>query len=439
MPVRRTFITGAAVVAATTFAGVVAHADPAPSAAPKDVIQAIADGQAILDVRARYEDVDQANLAPLGQAFTTRVQAGWQTSPYDGFQALVEVAGLFHADDGHYNIAVPGGASLNGRTQYPIIDDPAFFTLNRAQLSWSPDKLLKLTVGRQRILIDDQRFVGNVGWRQDEQRFDAARADIDLGRLTATYVYVWRVDRIFGGQLDWNSDSHLLNVAYQVAPPLKVEGFLYALDFSNAQPTTLANPRLSGGLTAGARANGHGPIGPLTLGYDLTWARETSYRGQTPPYGLDFWQGDVSATLGIATARVDYEQLDGNGAQGFTTPIGTTHNFQGWADAFAADGGNKTEVDGIRDTNVSLQLSPPWKAPLLSHLQAIVRYYDFHAQLTGAYLANEWDAQVQAEITKGLTAQVTYAEFVRAASVPTGTVAAPPSRTKIWLTLEYKL
>ena len=424
-------------IAATV--AVAAQAAPADSDQPDSLPQAVADGQPILDVRARYEGVDQANLTANGQALTTRLQAGWQTAPYDGFQALVEFAGLVHTDDAHYNIAIPGGASLNGRTQYPIIDDPTFATLNRAQLSWAPDKHFKVTVGRQRILIDDQRFVGNVGWRQDEQRFDAARADATFGQLTATYVYVWRVDRVFGGDLDWNSDSHLLNVAYQVAAPLRVEGFLYALDFSNASPTKLANAALNNSLTTGARANGKAPLGPVKLAYDATWARETRYRTQSAPYALDFWQGDVSATYGIATARVDYEQLNGNGVQGFITPIATTHSFQGWADAFAADAGNKTEVDGIRDTNYSVQLNPPWSAPLLSHLQGIARYYDFHAQLTGAYLADEWDAQVQAEITKGLTAQITYADFERARTVPAGTVAAPPSRTKIWFSLEYKL
>jgi hypothetical protein len=36
-------------------------------------------------------------------------------------------------------------------------------------------KALDLTLGRQRINLDDQRFVGSVGWRQNEQTFDAVR------------------------------------------------------------------------------------------------------------------------------------------------------------------------------------------------------------------------------------------------------------------------
>jgi hypothetical protein len=214
---------------------------------------------------------------------------------------------------------------------------------------------------------------------------------------------------------------------------------VYALDFSNARPTQLANAADNGGLTSGARLSGRQALGPVKLAYDATWAHATDYRGQTAPYSLDFWQGEATAAYGIAAARVDYEQLDGNGRQGFITPIGTTHAFQGWADAFAANGGNKTFVDGIRDTNVSLALSPHWSLPLIASPQALVRYYDFHAQLTGAYIASEWDAQVQAQLNKQLTAQITYAAFERARSVPAGTAAPPASRTKLWLSLEYRL
>jgi hypothetical protein len=42
---------------------------------------------------------------------------------------------------------------------------------------------LKLKAGRQRIKLDDDRWVGNVGWRQNEQTYDAARLQTNLGFL----------------------------------------------------------------------------------------------------------------------------------------------------------------------------------------------------------------------------------------------------------------
>ena len=400
-------------------------------AAAADPIAAIAQGKPILDMRARYEEVDQANLANDAQSFSVRTRLGWETASWQGFKALVEVENVFHLDDNHYNVAVPGGASLNGKTQYPIINDPKVTELNRAQLAWTASPNLTVTVGRQRILIDDQRFIGNVGWRQDEQTFDAARADFKAGRFQATYAYLFQVNRIFGQSLDWRSDSHILNASFAADPKLKVEGFVYALDFGNAA--------VSSTLTRGVRLSGKAPAGPLKLTYDATWARQGGYRNNTAAFSLDYWQASAALSSKRITVRADYEQLDGNGTRGFITPLATTHGFQGWADAFAADGGNKTDVDGLKDFNVSLALRPDLKLPFLPKPEFMVRRHDFWAQRTGAKLAGEWDAQIQSPLTPRLTAALKYAAFDRNAVVPVGTTIAPPSRTKVWLTLEFKL
>ncbi len=408
----------------------------AAAAAPAEKIaetplDAVAAGKPILDLRARYEDVDQANLANDAQSFTVRARFGWETATWRGFKVLVEGAAVVHGDDGHYNVAVPGGASLNGATQYPIVNDPSTAELNRAQLVWAPAKTVAFTVGRQRVLIDDQRFIGNSGWRQDEQTFDAARADLNLGPVKATYVYAFHVNRIFGRDLDWRSASHIFNASYAPSPALKLEGFVYALAFDNAATSST--------LTGGVRASGKLGKGPVKLTYDGTWARQTPYGPNTEHFTLDFWQAGAAVTWGRATLKADYERLGGNGTRGFITPLATTHGFQGWADAFAAVGGNKTHVDGLTDFNVTLSVRPPLRLPFLSNPEILVRRHDFWAATSGAKLGGEWDAQVQAAVTPKLNVAVKYADFRRNASVPAGTVLAPPSRTKVWLTLEFKL
>ncbi|MGA0602856.1 alginate export family protein [Caulobacter sp. KR2-114] len=428
-PYRRPLASLGLAAGLTGLSGAAVAADATP--AVDSPMAAIVQGKLILEIRARYEDVDQANLANDAQAFSVRTRLGWQTASWQGLQALVEMENVFHLDDSHYNVAVPGGTSLNGRTQYPIINDPSVTELNRAQLTWTASPHLSLTAGRQRILIDDQRFVGNVGWRQDEQTFDAVRADAHLGGFQATYAYVFHVNRIFGQSLDWRSDSHLVNASYTVSPRLKLEGFVYALDFGNAATSST--------LTRGLRLSGKAPAGPLKLTYDATWARQGAYGDNPARFGLDYWQASATATWKIASVRADYEQLDGNGTRGFITPLATTHGFQGWADAWAAVGGNKTAVDGLKDVNVSLALRPPVKLPLLRDPELLVRRYDFWAARTGAKLAGEWDAQIQAAVTPRLTCAVKYAAFDRESVVPAGTALAPPSRTKVWLTFDFKL
>jgi hypothetical protein len=148
----------------------------------------------------------------------------------------------------------------------------------------------------------------------------------------------------------------------------------------------------------------------------------------------------VAATFDIWTVKASYESLEGNGTRGFTTPLATTHAFQGWADAWVQPlGGNKGFVDGLEDLNLTLNVKPRWRWTYLFNLDVLVRYHDFDDQRTGANLAREWDAQVQAAFNPKLTGAIKYADFHRVDHVPLGTATPPASRTKIWLTLEYKL
>jgi len=411
---------------------------PAPVAAPT-ISDAIAGGKLLLEVRGRYESVDQKRTAVLrnrGEGFTIRTRLGWETADWNGFKGLIEFEDVRQAGSEHFSVNVPGATTppLNGadKARYPIINDPDVTELNRLQLTWTPNSAFQAVIGRQRILIDDQRFVGNVGWRQDEQTFDALRLDGAWGKFKATYAYVTHINRILGEARDWDSDSHLFNATFAYAEPLKVQGFVYALDFGNSAANS--------SITYGAKVSGKTWVKLFQVAYNATYANQRDYRHNTTDYSLDYWGVDVAGTFDIYTAKVSYESLEGNGTRGFTTPLATTHAFQGWSDAFVLPlGGNKSFVDGIEDLNFSINIKPRIKYPYLYNLDIIVRYHDFDAQRTGADLGHEWDAQIQAAINPKLTAAIKYADFERARTVPLGTAAPPPSRTKIWFTLEYKL
>jgi len=413
-------------------------APPAPASAPT-ISDAILGGKLLLEARARYEDVDQKRTAVLterGEAFTLRTRLGWETADWNGIKGLVEFEDVRQIGPEHYAVNVPGATTppLNGadKARYPLINDPEGTELNRLQLTWTHSAALQVTAGRQRILIDDQRFIGNVGWRQDEQTFDAVRADVAWGKFKATYAYVVHVNRILGELRDWDSDSHLFNATWSLSEPLKLQGFVYALDFSNSAANS--------SVTWGAKASGKVWVGLFQVAYNATYANQGEYRGNTPDYSLDYWGGDVAGTFDIYTAKVSYESLEGNGTRGFTTPLATTHAFQGWSDAFVQPlGGNKGFVDGLEDLNFSVNIKPRFKFTYWANTDIIVRYHDFDDQRTGADLGREWNVQVQAAVNPKLTVALKYADFERVRAVPLGTAAPPPSRTKIWFTLEYKL
>ena len=424
---------------ASAASAILAWAGAAIAAAPGTLVDAAISGHPIVEMRARYEFVDQTKTATLtdnAEAYTLRTRLGWETGAWHGLKALVEAENVEPIGPERYAVNVPGAATppLNGpdKARYPLVNDPEVTELNRLQLSWTPSKAFGAVLGRQRILIDDQRFIGNVGWRQDEQTFDALRLDAGWRGLQFTYAYVDRVNRVLGEEKDWSSDSHLANLSWSPAKPLRLEGFLYALDFANSRPNT--------SLTRGVKASGRTAFGPAHIAYDVTWAHQSDYRHATEKYGLDYWAGDLAATWDIYTAKVDYEVLEGNGFRGFTTPLATTHQFQGWADAWVQPlGGDKGFVDGLKDLNVTLEVKPHIAAPHFARPEILVRYHDFDDQRTGADLGHEWDAQLLFAVTPKLSWAVKYADFQRVKTAPVGTAAPPASRTKVWATLEFKL
>jgi hypothetical protein len=416
-----------------------AWAQPAAAPATDSITAAITSGHLLLDVRGRWEHVDQTKTAKLtddANAFTVRTQLGWETGAWHGVKALLEFQNVSHLGPEDYAVNVPGAVTppLNGadKAKYPLINDPDETELNRLQLAWTPVKEFTATVGRQRILIDDQRFIGNVGWRQNEQTFDAARAEFAVMGFSGTYVYLDRINRVLGPSSNWQSDSHLLNLAYTAAPQLRLEGFVYALDFSNSP--------INSSITEGGRITGKAPLGPLQLTYGATYADQRNYHsGATPHFDLGYYDVNLAAAWKMLTGKVDYEVLEGNGVRGFTTPLGTTHGFNGWADAWVSPGGNKSFVDGIKDLNASLAYRPPIKAKFFFNPELTAIYHDFHDEKTGAGLAHEWDLLATASFTKQLTGLVKFADFQRNATVPLGTATPPPSRSKVWIGFEYKL
>ena len=120
---------------------------------------AILGGKPILDIRPRYEGVDQAGFSNDAAAYTLRTQFGWQTGTWLGLQALVEAQDVTHVGPQDYN------TTLNHRMAYPVVADPDGVELHRLQLSWTPNPAFTGTIGRQRIVLDDQRFVGDAKLR----------------------------------------------------------------------------------------------------------------------------------------------------------------------------------------------------------------------------------------------------------------------------------
>ncbi len=388
-------------------------------------------GKLLLDSRLRYEAVEQAGFAREAEALTWRNRIGFETAEKHGLRGLIEVEDVRRLGLEHHNITIASGASVNGRTQYPAISDPETTELNRAQISWKANDHLAMTLGRQRVVIDDQRFVGSTTWRQDDVSYDGFKADVTMGKVTGVYAYLAHVNRSQGTKADVDLDTHAFNLGYAFSNAAKLQAFAYLEDFSNAP--------VSSNQTYGAKLSGRAKLDETTLAYNATFANQTDYRGNTAPFDLNYYGGDLTVAHGIWAGRVSYEVLEGDGARGFITPLASNHGYQGWADAFSAVGGAKTFVDGIEDLNFQVGLKPRFKSALVSNPVFMARYHDFDAVRTGADIAHEWNAEAGFAITPKLNFSFQYADFQTSLVRLPGTAAPPASRTKYFVILEYKL
>jgi hypothetical protein len=380
-------------------------------AAAETFEQAVRESDFIVDMRLRYEGVGQDGFTEDAEALTSRIRAGFQTAPWGKTAVLLEGVWVEDVVD-DYN------STTNGETQYPVVADPGnFAAVNRFALINKSLEHTTLTFGRQRIVLDDQRFVGNVGWRQNEQTFDSLRAQISHPKIKADVVYADQVNRVFGPDSPvgrWHGDVVLANLGHAFAKAGTLTVFGYFLDLDDAA-TQSSN-------TLGARFAGSRPLGEIRGNYTLSYARQDDAGANPASFDEDYYlvEGGLDfAKIGVALGT---EVLGGDGANGFATPLATLHIFQGWADKFLA-----TPANGIEDRYVKLSY-PMGKRGAFSSISAVAFFHDFAANEGGAHYGEELDVQLAAR-TERMTLTLKYADY-RAAELLTDT-------DKLWLSVDY--
>ena len=374
----------------------------------------------IAEARLRYEQADQTGLADDSGALTLRVRAGFQASQ-GPLTALVEAQG---------NLAIAGDYydGLQGTATRPLIGDPQNVALYRAQFGLKLP-FAALTAGRQRIGLDDERFVGNAAFRQNAQTFDAVRAEVTpLKGLKADLTYAWSVRTIWGvdgagaRQRGVSGDNIFANLSY-ATPIGTLTGFAYWVDQDEA---AVQGFRLSS-KTFGTRLAGIRPIGKAKLAYQLSYARQSDMGRNPNDYTADYWLADVAFDLNGPKLGAGYEILgasSGAALTSFQTPLGTLFKFQGWADKYLT-----TPPDGVRDLYVNAGWS--WKA--IGPARAVTLQAAWHRyesdRLTRHY-GDELNLLVSAKLGR-TTASVRFADY-QADLLATDT-------QKFWLQLDWTI
>lgn len=380
------------------------------------ILEALDDSKPILNARVRYEFVDQTGVVDDANAATARVRAGLETGTYMGFSVLGEIE-IVKGLNNEYN------STTNGRTNYPVVADPDSQEVNRLQVKYTGIDGLNLTLGRQVLIFDNARFVGDVGWRQNQQTFDAAVAEVTaVDDLNLTYGYIDSVQRIFGSESansDFQSDSHVANARYTGLDWVNFSAYAYLLELEEAPVLSTA--------TYGASVSGSIPITEsVPLNLLAEYASQSDRANNPADISLSYYRLSARTKVDGFTGGVTYEVLEGDGIRGFSTPLATVHAFQGWADGFLV-----TPANGIEDIYAEIGYVFADVGPFPKVVTKAV-YHDFSSERTGASLGDELDLLLKVVINPQFSATAKFATL-------DGSSAGPADRDKFWFQIDFNL
>lgn len=355
-------------------------------------------GKINFNVRWRFEYVDQENK-DIARGDPLRLRLGYLTPKRTGFRAFAEFEGNTPVFLNDYN------STRNGKGAYGTIADPTEAELNQGWLAFSKIPHTTVKAGRQKITYDNHRFVGNVGWRQMEQTFDAVDiVNRSVANSDLKFAFVWNVRTISSKSV--GIAAPLLNLGYTFPDIGKLSLYGYWLDYSDAGdsgPFAFAFSTQTYGLRfKGARSFAE----HFNVLYTAEYARQADLGDNSKNYGADYFHfvggfrvGVAGSILSDVTARIGWEYLGSDDGTGLQTPLGTNHAFQGWADQFLV-----TPADGVKDLygDLSAKISGV-------KLQAV--YHQFDAAQGGDDYGHEIDALISRTFLDNYTLLLAYANY----------------------------
>ncbi len=373
----------------------------------------------VIDIRGRYEiaDIDGFDVS---HALTIRERLGLKTQAWHGFSAFVEGEFLQAVID-DYHGGAPGADPFDPANS--VIADPETNELNQGYLQYTGfDTTAK--IGRQRIIYDNAAFIGNVGWRQNEQTYDAfSLANTSIDKLTLNYAYVGQVNRIFGSDADAplaltpnvqdiGADVHLFNASYAGVEGVTFGAYAYIMNFRD-KPNWDNNT--FGGSAKGTFLN-------TQLYGEFAWQDKAGLLGdESALYGHVM----ATKTLGKQSLTLGLEHLD----QGFKTPLATVHAFNGFADAFIG-GRLEGSQKGLTDVYVS------HTTPLFYGIKWTNVLHAYGDDGVSAGYGWEYDSVLVKKFDENFTAIAKAAHFESEGDVYAG-AAALPTTTRFTIELDY--
>ncbi len=375
-----------------------------------DVIATEIPGKHDFGMRTRFQEVDD-NWLKDAQAFTTRLKltSRFSLDHNEQWQLLVEPNLAYAFNDGDYN-------SVTVKKSTSPIPDPQSFNWSQINLQYASDSNWQITLGRQPLAFDNERHIGTVEFWQTPQSFDALTYEFnDQVNWHLQYSYTNKVHRIFGheatstipkddiryGLIDQRPanelgahrlSAHLVNLTYKTEDNLSLVSYGYSVENKDLARFSTH--------TLGVRISDE--FKPEKIKYRYTVEFATQQNAYNNPVDYRAWYSLLEAGIQYKSHRLQLSQevLSENNWQGFITPLGTNHKFQGWADIFTGYG----MQTGLRDHYLTYQgryKKLRWRSV----------FHRFKNYKNGSTIGNEFDLELAYRATRKWEFKLVYADY----------------------------
>ena len=314
------------------------------------------------ELRTRYQFTDNKGLSDAGidagSMVTNRTNLNFSAKLFevDGLNTTMEMNsvddfGSIDSQTGHPNPT--DDKQVGGEAQVAKI--------SQANIAYTFSENTVLA-GRKTVNLDNQRWIGSVGWKQNFQTLDLAAYAYGGENFNIIAAYVYGVNAIgdrgyeYGNKQNYDgvtgsgsTTSVAVNGSYKFASAFKLTGYVYML----GSVSDTYGISATGKFAAGEKS---------TIGYRAEYAMQSNSSlehkalGKSKNVGANYLNLDIDGNIHGVLLGANYELLGANkdydvndltkGGPSLQTNLATKHKFNGWADQFL-----KTPVAGLQDLN----------------------------------------------------------------------------------------
>jgi len=361
-------------------------------------------------MRTRYQSVSDNWLSD-AQAFTTRIDftSTFSLDETEQWQFIIQPSYVYAFNDGDYN-------SVAIKKDTSPIPEPQGFNLNKMHVVYASDADWQLTLGRQPLSFDNERFIGAIEFWQTPQSFNAIKFDFnDQINWHFQYAYTNKVHRIFGQDStltipkddirygirerrpvnelgEHQLNAHFFNLEYKTDNNLSLVAYDYLIENETQA--------LFSTHTFGLRIRDEFKPNKIKYRYTAEFSLQKNAYNNSRDYQAWYSLFEASVQYKSHVFQLSQEIISEDNHQGFVTPLGTNHKFQGWADVFTG----YAMQTGLRDQYFTYRgrfNKLRWRAVI----------HQFRGFTNSNVIGNEFDLELAYRPTRKWELKLIYADY----------------------------